>query len=237
MKIEKRDNCYYVTTKNKNGYGTIDWIVFYWRWIFELSYESCDYFDNRPVINIALVFFNLSFILPFRNNWTDECDPPKWGLAIHHNSLWIYKGGKGNLKGGNRWWTWDIPFLTKNWVRTSILLNNGEWEHETKNSQKNFWQDKWKLKKKSWTYDYIDKYDSKIIPTTIYVEEREWRPKWLTWTSLFAEIRREIDVHFSEECGKCKGTWKGGVLECGYELLPDESPIECLKRMEKERDL
>ena len=49
------------------------------------------------------------------------------------------------------------------------------------------------------------KYDGEIIPTTIYVDEREWRPKWLKWTSLFAKKRRSIDIHFSKEVGKEKG--------------------------------
>jgi len=27
-----------------------------------------------------------------------------------------------------------------------------------------------------------------------------------------------------------------GTLGCGYELLPNETPLECLMRMEKERE-
>lgn len=174
--------------------------------------------------------------MPFRNKWTDECDAPKWGVAIHNNTFWIYRGGKGNMNGGNKWWTWNIPFITKDWVRTSILLKDDTWEHEVKGSRKEFYNDDWKQKQKSWTYDYTDKYDGEIIPTTIYVEEREWRPKWLKWTKLFADVNRTIDVHFSKECGKRKGGWKGGTLGCDYTLLPNEQPIDCLKRMEKERD-
>jgi len=92
-------------------------------------------------------------------------------------------------------------------------------------------------KQKSWTYDYTDKYDGEIIPTTIYVEEREWRPKWLKWTKLFNLVNTSIDVHFSKEVGKDKGSWKGGTIGCSYSLLPNEHPLDCLKRMEKERDL
>jgi hypothetical protein len=212
------------------------WIIFYFAKAFDISFEKCGYFDNRPRINICLLFFRLSIILPFRNKWTDECDPPKYGIAIHNNTFWIYRGGKGNFNGGNKWWTWDIPFVTKNWIRTSILLKDGTWEHETTKNRKGFYNDEWKQKQKSWNYDYIDSYDGEIIPTTIYVEEREWRPKWLTWTKLFNIINRSIDVHFSKECGKRKGSWKGGTLGCGYTLLPGEKPLECLKRMEKERN-
>ena len=211
-------------------------LVFYFTNSFDISFEICGYFDNRPRINFDIIFFSLELILPFRNSWTDECDPPKWGISIHDNTVWIYRGGKGNMKRGNKWWTWNIPFLTKNWVRSSILLKNNTWEHETKGNTKNFYEEKWKKKQAVWNYRYTDKYDGEIIPTTIYVEEREWRPKWLEWTSLFAEKRRTIDVHFSKECGKRKGSWKGGTIGCGYELLPNEHPLSCIKRMEKERE-
>jgi|SRR6478609_7968553 len=235
MKIKKRDNCYHIYTFNEKEYEQTDWIIFYWGWYFDISFEKCGYFDNRPRINLDLIFFSLEFILPFRNKWTDECDSPKYGISIHGNTFWIYRGGKGNMNGGNKWWTWNIPFLTKEWVRTSILLKDGTWEHETKGNRKSFYGDSWKEKQKSWTYEYTDIYDGEVIPTTIYVDEREWRPKWLKWTSLFASKRRQIDIHFSKEVGKRKGSWKGGCIGCGYELFPNETPIECIKRMELER--
>jgi hypothetical protein len=235
MKLRKRDNCYYVSTVNLSEYETTDWLIFYWGWHFDISYEKCGYFDNRPRINLDLIFFSLTIVLPFRNKWTDECDAPKWGIAIHNNTVWIYRGGKGNMSGGNKWWTWDIPFITKDWVRTSILLKDGTWEHEKPRHHKGFYNEEWKEKQKRWAYDYTDSYDGEIIPTTIYVEEREWRPKGMRWTGLFATVRRTIDIHFSKEVGREKGSWKGGTVGCGYNLLPNEQPLDCLKRMEKER--
>ena len=237
IEFKKRQNCYYISSVNKEEYESTDWVIFYWGNHFDISYEICGDFDNRPRINLDLIFFSLTFVLPFRNKWTDECDAPKWGISIHNNTVWIHRGGKGNMKGGSKWWTWYIPFITKEWVRTSILLKGGIWEHETKGNRKDFYKEEWKEKQESWTYNYTDSYDGEVIPTTIYVDEREWRPKWLKWTSLFAKKSRSIDIHFSKEVGKRKGSWKGGTLGCGYELLPNELPIDCLKRMEKERKL
>lgn len=208
---------------------------FYFTNSFDISFEICGYFDNRPRINIDLIFFSLEIILPFRNSWTDECDPPKWGIAIHNATLWIYLGGKGNMNGGVKWWTWSFPFINKNWVRTSILLDDDSWAHETPKKREQFYNESWKAIQKSWSYNYTDQYDGSIIPTKIYVEEREWRPKWLGWTSLFAKVSRNIDIHFSEEVGRKKRSWKGGCVGCGYDLLPEEEPLDCLKRMEKER--
>ena len=81
-------------------------------------------------------------------------------------------------------------------------MKDDTWEHETKGNHKSFCNDEWKQKQKSWTCDYTDIHDGEVIPTTIYVDEREWRPKWLKWTSLFAKTSRGIDIHFSKEVGK-----------------------------------
>ena len=211
------------------------YLTFYWGWRFDVGFEICGYFDNRPRINLDLIFFSLTLIFPFRNKWTDECDPPKWGIAIHNNTFWIYRGGKGNMNGGNKWWTWNIPFITKDWVRTSVLLKDGTWEHSRPYDRRDFYKDEWKEKQMSWKYDYTDSYDGEVIPTIIYKQEMEWRPKWLKWTKLFNIVSSEIDIHFSKECGKEKGSWKGGTIGCGYTLLPNEEPLDCLKRMERER--
>lgn len=221
--------------KEKKIYRT-KYTTFYWTNSFDISFEICGYFDNRPRINLDLIFFSFEIILPFRNKWTDESDSPKWGIAIHNNTFWLYKGGKGNMNGGNKWWTWDFPFITKNWVRTSLLLKNDTWEHETKGNRKEFWKDEYKFTRKSWNYDFTDKYDGEIIPCTFHIEEREWRPKWLMWTKLFADVRKSIEIEFTKEVGKRKGSWKGGTIGCGYTMLPNEDPIDTIKRMEKERE-
>lgn len=139
------------------------------------------------------------------------------------------------MKGGNKWWTWSLPFVTKNWYRRSILMNNGRWAHETPKHRKDFYADDYKNNRMSWQYDYKDSYDGEIIPTTIYVREMEWRPKWFMWTNAFAIVSTMIDVEFSKECGNRKGSWKGGTLGCDYEMKKGESALDCLKRMERDR--
>ena len=67
MKFRKNDNCYYVSTVNKE-YGTTDWLIFYWGWRFDISYEICGYFDNRPRINLDLVFFNDNVLETINSN-------------------------------------------------------------------------------------------------------------------------------------------------------------------------
>jgi hypothetical protein len=70
---------------------------------------------------------------------------------------------------------------------------------------------------------------------TIFVERRVWRLKLLTWTRRFQRQHHYIDIAFSDEVGERTGSWKGGTIGCSYELRPNETPLECLRRMEQER--
>lgn len=236
LHLSKHGNCYSVCTGNRYDENN-DWVTFYFRKHFELTYSVCGYFDNRPEINIALFFFMLTIKLPFRNKWTDECDAPTWGIAYHHQTFWIYRGGKGNMNGGNKWWTMDMPFKYE-WVRTSNLRKDGTWEHETKGNRKEFWRDEWNdiLWKETYPYTYVLKSgEVQHRLATIKVEEREWRWHWFKWLPFPKRISRDIGIDFNAEVGEQTGSWKGGCMGCGYNLLPNETPLECLRRMEKER--
>ena len=53
---------------------------------------------------------------------------------------------------------------------------------------------------------------------------------WPKWT------KESIDVRFNDEVGERSGSWKGGTIGCGYDLHHGETMVECLRRMERERD-
>lgn len=214
-----------------------DKIRFGYRKGFEITFSVCGYFDPRPRIDINLFFFFIRIVIPYDNKkWSDECDPPKWGIAYHGETLWIYRGGKGNMNGGNKWWTIYAPHQLQ-WVRTSVLRKDGTWEHETKKNRKSFYKDEWKdiLWKESYPYTYVLKSGSvQNRIATIKVEEREWRPHWTKLLPIFKRISKTIYVSFDDEVGERSGSWKGGTTGCGYEMNPGETPLECLRRMEIE---
>lgn len=111
------------------------------------------------------------------------------------------------------------------------------WIHSTKEDRKEFYKDEWKEPNIVFieTHPYTDLYDGTVVNATIRVEEMEWRPVSMQWTSLFSKIRKSIEIEFDKEVGVRKGSWKGGCIGCSYELLPNETPLECLRRMESER--
>ena len=245
------------------------WVRFYPKINYGVYVEKAGYFDERPNIVTSitqlitlfligfLIIYSYWFILltPFIffgwgklyinlpiKTGIQDCDSAAWGVNFHNNMIWIYIGGAGNFDGGRKWVTIRMPW-DMDWVRTSTLLYDNTWFHETKRNRKK-WNDgdnigsyDW-LEKNKWieTHPYTDKYDGTELFATISVEEREWRPYWFKWLTIFSKTQKTISIDFDREVGERKGSWKGGTLGCGYELLPNETPLECLRRMEKDRN-
>ncbi len=90
-----------------------------------------------------------------------------------------------------------------------------------------------KLLSKSEPYVYHLKNGAIQHRTATYnVERRTWTWRWIPFIK---KVNTSIDVSFNDEVGEKSGSWKGGTIGCSYHLLKNETPLEALKRMEKER--
>jgi hypothetical protein len=77
-------------------------------------------------------------------------------------------------------------------------------------------------------------YDGEEIIARTRVDEREWRlgTGLFAWLSLFvpAKIARSIDIQFSAETGRRKGSWKGGTIGHSCEMKTGESIEDTFRR-------
>jgi len=169
------------------------------------------------------------------DRWGFSFDTDSWA-AVHLN--W---GEKYKIVAMP--WEWTF-------VRRSYLAPDGrQWLHElpafrvprdqpplgTPNVDWWFFNDipRWKT---TLPYRYVRKNgEVQESNATISVEEAEWRRRWFKWLPFPRKVVRSIDVKFDQEVGERVGTWKGGVLGCGYTMRRDETPEECLYRMRDER--
>lgn len=84
-------------------------------------------------------------------------------------------------------------------------------------------------------YDFMD-YDGTMTRAKVNIEERVWcrgQWKWLQFIfSLFngRNIVRSIDIEFRNEIGREKGSYKGGTMGMGFNMLPNESLDKCWDR-------
>lgn len=206
-----------------------NWIEFHPKFShFAMTYEVAGYFDERPLIHFCLGWGQLFVHLPIKTGRL-ECENPTYGIYYFGKAFVLCKGEK--RKYFRMPWDWE-------WVRISVLTQSGTWVHETKKQRRDFWDSKWDkvIYREQYPYKYkLKNGEVQERVATIKVEKREWRWKALMWSKFPRMIRKTIDVEFNDEVGESTGSWKGGTIGCSYDMMKGETPLECLKRMERER--
>lgn len=192
---------------------------------FQLTYKLGGYHENYPTIDISLFGFMLVLKFPFGKKWTSFRDAPEWGIAYHNQMFWIYRGT-------HKWWTIKAPFYPE-LFRKGYLLSDGSWTYRYHNEiqprKSTLWQE-------NYPYTYILKSgEVQKCTARVRVIEIEHRWNWFKWLSFSKKVNRIMEVKYGEGIGEGFDDWKGEVFECGCSMLPNETPLDCLRRMEIER--
>ncbi len=147
-----------------------------------------------------------------------------WGFTLMDRSIGLWWGRKSKFIS----FPWDWKF-----IKHEVRRPDGSWvpyiaEYENKGSDGRWTE--------TYPYRYVlQRGEIQERTATVFVERREWRwlwAKWLSWPSL---KRQCIAVEFNDEVGERTGSWKGGCVGCGYDMKPGETPLDTLRRMERER--
>jgi hypothetical protein len=90
------------------------------------------------------------------------------------------------------------------------------------------------------TFSFTD-FDGEALTAKTRIEERQWElgTGWFKWLSDFHKpiIRRYLDIDFSGETGKRKGSWKGGTVGHSIEMLPGELHESAFRRYCAEHEM
>ena len=187
----------------------------------KLSFRLCLFEEQYD-----LDFFGFLIALPFLDRWHRSPHEmmESWGVYYSDNSIvWCW----------NRHCKfWHMPWEWKHF-KTEVMRPDGSFVKRVACYEKGEPDGRWQE-----TYDYEYTLKSGEVQkrkATIYVEKMEWRRRFLRWVSLFAKVRTSIDISFDDEVGERTGSWKGGTIGCGWNMKAGETPLEALRRMEKER--
>jgi hypothetical protein len=187
---------------------------------------------GKIMINLGWPIIFISF--PWFKVYEDDgqCSGPQFGFSYFpdHHDLMIYYGNSNSRDQ-------KIKFLPMPWS-----WSHAKCVHEVRNAEGKWtpfigsWEkDKGKDERVESTHSYVYTLKSGVVQdrtATIFRERRIWtRNTWFPRQM----IRECIDIEFSDEVGERTGSWKGGTVGCSYEVLPGETDLECLRRMEKER--
>ena len=219
--------------KEDHGYRASGFFEFYWnRWgvDFDVIYTGNDE-DKWPwMIHVHFLFLNLFLHFPFqyipvskKERWCREWQ--QWGFSSYDDAIYFHWNEIVKV--------WGLPWFSSVHQRHEVRRADGKWVPYV-----GCWEDKEPDGREEFYFPYqykLKRGEVQNRTATVYVDRMAWRPKGFTWTGLFENVRQSISVAFDDEVGERTGSWKGGTVGCGYEMLPSETPEQTLRRMERER--
>lgn len=179
-----------------------------------------------------------------------HCRESQTGIGIHNGAFWIYPlTDEHEQRHDHPWWKKNYAFHFP-WTFKHRLTEILEHKANLPGVQKTVWNDR----DKNFMDSYGERKNVQASVTKVYpyeyklkngevqqrqaavsVERMTWVARW--WPIIpIKKVRTSIDIAFNEEVGEGTGSWKGGCLGCGYDMLPGETPLVTLRRMERERE-
>lgn len=182
-------------------------------------------------------------------NWYWDVDPRSYGFSLSGSGgvggstfLQVYYGRHGGScmdSSIQQQWNCFLPWTEWRFIRHSLYDLNGahfytEVESESRSIRKLGGRydkerrtivDSWRSMCPTVEFRFTD-FDGEEITATTRIEAREWHfgTGWFTWLSWFRRpiVIRSLDIQFSKETGKRKGSWKGGTIGHSIEMKAGE---------------
>ncbi len=177
-----------------------------------------------------------------------------FGFSYGDGFLQVFRGLRTHDSSTDRTWSCFLPWTQWRHVRRSFYDLEGrhfwsEIDAETQAVRKLGDQARnerydivrsWEALCPTITFRFLD-FDGEQLTATTKIEEREWLfgTGWFEWLSLYRrpKIVRSLDITFSGETGKRKGSWKGGTVGHSITMLPGEFHCAAFQRYCKEHDM
>lgn len=165
-------------------------------------------------------------------DWYWNVIPREYGFSLNDGHLSVHYGRSSMDSRTEQRWGCFLPWTQWRMVRHSLYGLRGEliWTDSGR-----AWDAYFKAKEACprVAFAFAD-YDGERLEATTLIEEREWRfgTGWFKWLSLFRrpKIGRSLDIRFSGETGREKGSWKGGTVGTGIDMLPGEDHESAFRR-------
>lgn len=176
-------------------------------------------------------YWDAETIARFGRDWYWDMHERQLGFCLSDGSLHLYYGKQTNEWPGSKSRVIFFPWREWRHVRHSLYDLTGVLFANMPDD----WDAGRALEASCPTASFrFQDFDGEEITATTRIEEREWRRgvRWFKWLSLVTKpkISRSLDLRFSSEVGKRKGSWKGGTIGHSIEMHPGELHEHAFKR-------
>lgn len=167
-------------------------------------------------------------------NWYWMVDPRQYGFSLNDGHFTLYYGRVTHDSSTDQNWGCFLPWTQWRHVRHSLydLAGAHFWTEPKRGSPTTLgnltgWEAYRDAKDRCPRAEFsFEDFDGQRLTATTQIEEREWHfgAGWFKWLSWFRrpKIRRSLNIEFSDEVGPDKGSWKGGTIGTGIDMLPGE---------------
>ena len=157
-------------------------------------------------------------------------DRREFGVSYYDGHVSIKYGVQTDSSDEDKSWGFFLPWTQNKFVRRTIFNSDGTLFANFPHHKGYFlgnpsgWDAEHKATEEvqKVTFKFLD-FDGEALEASCFLEEREWSrgESWCSWLKYFYKpiIRRSMDIAFSGETGKRKGSWKGGTLGHGIDML------------------
>lgn len=187
----------------------------------------------RPQVKRVVPGWDQATIARLGRDYYDLPTERAFGFSYSEGFLQVYRGLRTHDSSTDRTWGYFLPWTQWRHVRHSLYGLQGEhfWTEPRTGASGKLGGSGWEAYRAAKDACPVVKFafkdfDEQELVATTRIEEREWRfgAGWFKWLSWFRrrKIHRSLDIEFSGETGPEKGSWKGGTVGTGIEMLPGE---------------
>ncbi len=224
-------------TDNDKNWGAFTFARWSRRFSFVLETED-EYYGPTARWSILAVAFGFALRMQLPKWLPSPGSDYEYGFSIckmddHYDFVSIYYGRQTHDSSTEKRWSTHLPWTQWDHVRFSLYSPDGSHFYTEKKGDS--FDARWAKEKECPKVHFgFEDYDGELIVATCHIEEREWHRGrgWFKWLRHFFRpiIRRSLDLKFSAEVGREKGSWKGGTIGHGIDMLSVETPRQAFER-------
>jgi hypothetical protein len=198
----------------------------------------------QPFRRKVIAHWDAATIARLGRDWYWDIDAREYGFTLSEGHLSVHLGRQTMDSSTEQQWGCFLPWTQWRSVRHSLYDLKGVHFYTMRERGRHLgdgaWHNHWAAEKAieaacPAAIFAFDDFDGERLTATTRIEEREslFGTGWFKWLSLFlaAKIYRSLDISFSGETGKRKGSWKGGTVGHSIQMLDrDESHEEAFRR-------
>lgn len=178
-------------------------------------------------------------------DWYWKVTPREFGIHVHEGYLSISYGRVTHDSSTEQRWGWFFPWCQWRFVRWSLYGTDGKLYGEVPPRARFGTADYDRaeaLQESCPTVSFqFSDFDGERLVAKTKIEEREWLfgTGYFKWLSLLrsSKVRRSLDLKFSGETGRRKGSWKGGTIGAGIDMIGTELHESAFRRYCAENEM